>query len=333
MLTFIQTLFPFLQRKDMSFASATIGGLALVLMVISGSTSTVFAKILAGGFSPLSLLFVSEFITLAFTVLSFGLVPLLWHLIQIRKIQILPLILTCLSNSVFAPILVFIGLRYTNAVNAELFLSSNNLFMFLLAIFLLNERITRTHVLATSAILCGILIVALRGFTQDIVFSVGDAYILGGSLLYASGTILFKMKLEHMHPEVFIFSRGLTAMVCYFLSAPFMEHTFVDELQHIGPYILIILLCYGFISRFVHLMSFYEAIERVQVHIVSLILPLSTIGSLVFAHFYLGDVIAWYHILGAICIISGTVIMRFTHPHFSAEKLEAHLKDSNRPHV
>jgi len=302
-------------------------------MVLSGSTSTTFAKILAGHFSPFSLLFVSEFITLIFTVLSFGLVPLLRQLTKLEKGEIVPLILTCLSNSVFAPILIFIGLRYTNAVNAELFLSSNTLFMFLLAILLLNERITRTHILAISAIICGILIVALRGFTQDFVFSIGDVYILGGSLLYASGAILFKMRLATMKPEGFIFSRGLVALCCFFVSAPFMEHTFITELENIGPYVVSILLCYGFIARFVNLMSFYEALERIPVHIVSIILPLSTIGSLIFAHLYLGDALHWYHLLGAAFILGGTVIMRFTHPHFSNDKLKAHLKDSTRAHV
>lgn len=333
MFAYIASFFPSFERRDTRLTSTTIGGVALVLMILSGSTSTTFAKILAGSFSPISLLFVSELITLIFTTLSFGLVPLVTHLIKLQKREMLPLLLTCLSNSVLAPILIFIGLRYTNAVNAELFLASNNLFLFLFAIGLLNEKITRTHILATASIIVGILAVALRGFTQGLALSTGDLFILGGSLLYASGTILYKLHLEHMKPEQFIFARGIVAMCCFFLSAPFMQHTFMDELENISFYVLGILLCYGFIARFIHLMSFYEAIERIQVHIVSLLLPLSTVGSLIFAHMYLGEPIYWFHILGAIGILGGTIIMRFSHPHFSEEKLEAHLKDSTRQHV
>lgn len=319
--------FPFLiLRKSTVPRASLIGVIALTVTVLTGSTTTTFSKILSESLSPFSLLFISEFITLAFTIFSFGFINLIEEFLAIKKRDYFPILLVGVANSVLAPVLIFTGLRYTSAVNGELSLGSNILFMFIFAGLFLRENISRAHIVAAGTVFFGLVMVALRGFTSGFSPAPGDLLIVLGSLLYASGTIIFKLRLSALQPDVFLFCRGLVAITAFFLTAPFMETTLLSDLQGLPTMILIVLFAYGFFSRFLGLISFYEAIERMQIHFVSLFLPFSTIGSILFAHLYLGDAIEWFHIVGAISICSGSVILRLPTPHMNVEQVKTNLK-------
>ena len=69
---------PFLGKKaKLTAARRKIGWVFLAVSILAGSTSPSFAKQLTTSFSPLSLLFVSEILLITFSMLSFGLVPII----------------------------------------------------------------------------------------------------------------------------------------------------------------------------------------------------------------------------------------------------------------
>lgn len=320
-------------RRKRRMRSQTIGWISLWFVIIAGSTSTPFAKQLSGSLSPVSLLFLSELIALAFTVLSFGFIPLFEEIAKVKSNKLFAMITVGLLNSIIAPLLVFSGIQQTAAVNAELFIRAHTFFLFMLSIILLHEKINRTHILACSSIFFGILIVALRGFSNGLAMQTGDLLILSGALTYAVGGIIFKKQLRTMHPEVVIFFRGIIALTFFIILLPILKNNLVEEITnfpliHIGAAI-----GYGFISRFLYLFSYYEAMERLEVHTVSLILPLITVGSLGFSAVYLGESIQWFHVLGAMFIIGGTLIMHFSGGFMSGKRLEHHLRHHQRHHI
>lgn len=96
----------------------------------------------------------------------------------------------------------------------------------------------------------------------------------------------------------------------FFISSPFMNHTFIEELTSVEPALFTTVVGYGFISCFLSMFCFYEAVEHLPAHTISVGLPLISIGSILFANLYLGETLTWYHVAGAIMLVSGTIMMR-----------------------
>ncbi len=313
--------------------SKIIGWTALAAAILAASTSTTFAKILTTSLSPLTLLLLSESIVLFFTVLSFGFVPLFEEIVKIKSKYVLPLLVVGLCNSVIAPMLVFSGLHLSKAVNAELFLRSYSFFLFIYATIFLKERTNRTDILALLCMLFGIMIVALRGFSGPLVIARGDILILTGAFIYALGGAVFKKHLTKLHPEVVLFSRGVMAVAFFCVVAPIIQHPFLEEIKVFPIALVGALVGYGFLSRFIYLFGFYESMERLSAHTVSLFLPLVTVGALFFSHMYLKESVYWYHITGGLFIILGSIIIQYSSTHYKGKHLDRHMRHSNRHHI
>lgn len=326
----ITGIFPWHREKT---SSKTLGWVALTVAIIAGSTSVTFAAALAGALSPLSMLFISEALTMLFTVLSFGLFPIVRKIIRLKQKNILHILLVGLSNSVIAPLLAFTGLRMTGPINAELFIRAEDIFLVLLAVAVLGEKLKKQHILGALCVLLGVAVVSLRGFSEAITVSRGDMYILLAAGFYACGGILYKKKLHTVEPELMIFCRTCIALSIFFLSSPFMHHTLLEELRHFPTELIIALLGYGFLARFVNLFSFYESIERLPVRTVSLLLNLGLVGSIGFAHVYLGAAILPYHLAGAGFILIGSLFMELESITGRKMNFAAHLKHKHRSHV
>lgn len=323
---------PFIRRQNFVGVEA-IGWTSFVLSIITGATSTPFAKQLSGFISPISMVFLSELSVLCFMVLSFGLVPLIRAVFRIHRDAIVPLLGFSILNSIIAPILVFIGMQQTSAVNSELFLRSQTVFLLFFAAILLQEKIRREHILAGSIVLFGILMISLKGFTTGMVFAKGDLLIIAGALVYAFGTALIKKSIHSVHPEVALFFRGMVALSFFFVSSPFMRHTFLQELSAVPPHLFNAAVGYAFISCFLSLFCFYEAVERLDARTISIGLPVMSIGSIVFAHFYLGESLLWYHIFGAFFIVSGIIVMRVFDGISTEKELEQHYVSGYQRHI
>src|SRR3989344_7796485 len=95
-----QTISFTLPWRRQTTSSNALGWIALSVAILAGSTSVTFATALAGALSPLSMLFISEALAMLFTVLSFGLFPLLRRITKLKRKQMLPIFLVGVSNSV-----------------------------------------------------------------------------------------------------------------------------------------------------------------------------------------------------------------------------------------
>lgn len=323
----------FLPWQQTKPSSQAIGWSALGVCILAGATSVTFASALAGALSPLSMLFISEALAMLFTVLSFGLFPILSKVTRIPKKLWTSILFVGLSNSVIAPLLAFTGLRMTGPINAELFIRAEDIFLVLLAVTFLGEKLKKQHIVGALCVLFGVVIVTLRGFTEAITLARGDGYILLAAAFYAFGGILYKKKLHAVEPEITIFCRTCTALAVFFLTAPFMPSTLVDELQHLPSTLIVALVGYGFLARFLNLFSFYEAIDRLPVRTVSLLLNLGLILSIGFAHVYLGASILPFHIAGAGFILIGSVFMEIESITKQEWHCAAHMKHKHRSHV
>ncbi len=305
-------------------SSRAIGWIALFICIFSASTYNAFAKTLTGSLSPLTLFFLSELLTGFFVVLSYGVMPILRSIAKIKKRSILPLICIGFTNGTIAPLLLFPGLRMSSAVNASLFGNMEMMFLIILAVFVLKEKFRREHFLSVSTMLAGMLIIALRGFTEGLHFYPGDALLVLSSLSFATGSIIFRKYLHRTEPHLILFVRATVAVSCYFLISPFLSHPLIEEIKLFPLALLPVLIGFAFISRFLNIFSFYEALDRLPVTVVSLFSNLTVVSSILFASWMLGEPIFGYHILGGALLILGALILEIAGVHPNHKHLEQH---------
>jgi drug/metabolite transporter (DMT)-like permease len=231
-----------------------------------------------------------------------------------------------LCNGTIAPLLLFTGLRMSTAVNASLFANMEPVFMLILAVFILHETFRRQHALSALTIIGGVLMISLRGFSENLHTNPGDALLILSSFCFAVGSIVFRKKLHHCQPHLVLFGRTVMAMSCFFLVSPFIEHPLISEIRAFPLAIVPVLLGFGFVSRFLNVFSFYEALDRLPVTTVSLMNNVAIITSVLFTWWVLHEPIEWYHLLGGALIVLGALLLEISGLHPTKTHLERHLR-------
>lgn len=323
---------PFIQSQSTYTRSQIIGWSTLIIGLLAGSTFSAFAKQLGTALSPISLLFIGESMIILFIFLSFGGIRLFDEIHRLKKNDILPLFLIGMLAT-FGLLLLFTGLHSTTATNVELFSRTETLFLVLLATLFLGERLTRMHLIGGVFIIVGVSTVALRGFTETLTLQSGDMLILSGALVFAIVSAIFKKYASHLPPELVLFCRSATAVLTFFLLSPFIEHPFIEELQSLPVRLIPSLIGFGFLARFVSVLSFYEAVERLPITTISFVLPLGMVLGVLFAHLYLGEPLLPYHLIGGVLILSGIFSMRINGVHATEEHAISIIKQHHRQHL
>ncbi len=307
-------------------SSSAIGWLALATSTLAAATYSPFAKSLSPLLSPLSLIFVSECLVLAFVFLSFGALPVLKTCLRLRRTDIMWLLCIGSLNGIVGPMLWFTGLSLTSVVNASFFGKTELMFMLPLAAWFLGERITRTHIMALCTIFAGLILISLQGFSQSLSIQLGDAIIVLSTLTFACGTCLYRKHLRHIEPHIALASRSVIAVSAFFFISPFIQHPFIAEVLSLPGTLLPILLAFGFVSRFVNSVAYYEALDRLPVSTISLVCSLDVILTTTVAYAMLGEQVYWYHFVGGAFVIMGTLLLEFIGTHPNDAELERHLK-------
>ncbi|MFH1444328.1 MAG: DMT family transporter [Candidatus Peregrinibacteria bacterium] len=319
---------PAVRMRQRRMCSATIGWIALITMILAGSTTAAFGKQLTEFFSPLSMLFLSEIMLLLFAVLSFGFFPIIKKLRRVRLHLILPLAVASVFNGILAPIFWFTGLERTFAINSQLFTNSETIFLIVFAMLAMHTYPKRAQWFGGAIIFLGLLTVALRGFSEGMTLASGDAFIILAGCFFALGGVVIRKYLRRLEPQVIIVVRSCCAIGFFFLLSPFIQHPFAFELSMFPLAYLGVLIGYGLISRFLLVLSYYESIERLPLATVSLLGTLTVASGLLFSHLYLGEPVTWYQGIGASLIISGAAVMQWG----NLRKLQDHVRHYLQTH-
>ena len=319
---------PFIEWRRETLGQKAIGGIALAVSILAGSTFAGFAKHLSTALSPLSLLFVSELLTLFFVLLSFGLIPTIKQLRHMDRTNIIALITIALLTGVVGPFLWFAGISGTTAINSGFFSRMEMVFMLILARIFLGEQLTKAHISAMIAILAGIMTISFQGFTDGLKVLPGDILIVFGALAYGMAHILYRRYLHNIEPQLALFMRSAFAIAIFFIVSPFIEQPFIEEIRSLPSGLIPVLLGFAFISRFLNSISYYEAIDHLAISTVSLLSALTIITSALFAWIYLGEPLYGYHIAGGMFILLGTLLLEIlrTRPHIDPQHVEMQLK-------
>ncbi len=299
---------PFVRWERRSYSDVAIGAIALTVSILAGSTFNAFSKQLSEEIAPLSLIFVSEVLTMMFALLAYGLIPTIRKLKRLNGFQWRMILAVAFFTGIAGPFLWFSGISYTTAINAGFYSRIDLVFMILLAHFALKETLSRMHWASMLTIFAGIITITLHGFTDGIDFRTGDTFIMLSVLFYSVGHILYRKYLHDIDAYLPLFMRSVCAVALFLLLSPFMTIPFIDQLMSMPIAFIPALLGFAFISRFLNSVMFYQAVNRLSMTIVSLVSSLSLVGSTLFASLYLGEVLHWYHVAGALLIVGGSVI-------------------------
>ncbi|MDD4319804.1 MAG: DMT family transporter [Candidatus Peribacteraceae bacterium] len=322
-----------LWRKSERSADA-LGWSALAGTIAAGSTYNAFAKVLTDSLSPLSLVILGELLALLFLVLWFGAVPLLRECRALPRRTIMPLLAVGLLSGTIAPLLLFAGLRETGAVNAVLFGNTEMLFLLLLAVAVLGERLEPSHYLSIAAIAFGIVFIAFRGFTEQLSFQRSDLLLILASFTFSVGSLVFRRYLHEVPSHTVILSRSLVALVGLLFVSFFLPSPFLRETQALHPGLFPTLLGFVLISRLLSLSCFYKALDHLPVSSISLFSNLHIITSILFTHWFLGEPVFGYQVAGGAFIIFGAVLLELTGRHHpSPQHQEAHLEQRHSHRV
>jgi len=319
-------------RKERLSARA-IGWIAFSVMIVAGSTYNSFAKSLGTALSPFSLVFVSEVLAAFYIIVSFGLIPTLQSLKKFDKRKILPILGIGVTSATTAPVLLFAGLDRSSAVNATLFANTEMLFLIVLACLFLNERLSRRQILPMVGILFGVLVITFRGFTEGFTFYRGDFMLILSSLTYAAGDLIFRKYLHDMHAHLVVLLRALIVIATFPVILYFTGHPLNDEIASFPLELIGVLIGFTFISRYLNIMCFYQALDKLPVTTFSLSSNLSILTATAFAAWYLKEPVHLYHVVGGAFIVGGLILLERIGAHPSPKHHEAHLRQRNAQRV
>lgn len=305
---------------------AGVGYLALSTSILAGATYNSFAKALSPALTPLSLVFVSELLVLLFVLVTFGALPILRTCASLKGKDLAWLVVAGLLNGLVAPALWFTGLSLTTAVNAGFFSKIEMVFLMGCAALFLGERITRTHVVAMATMLAGMSVISLRGFTDGLHVQAGDLIVVCAALTFATGSVLCRKYLRHVRPHILLGARSGTAIAGFLLLTPFIPRSLAGEVAALPAALVPALVGFGFISRFVNSVAFYEALKRLPISTISLSLAIDVILGTAVAWAMLGEALHWYHFLGGGFILLGILLLELLGTHPTEEALEHHVR-------
>lgn len=323
----------FISLPRIRLSSEAIGWAAMCVMLLATATYYSFAKELSAALTPSSLLFLSEFLTAIFILLSFGFFPVMRSLAQLSRRQTVALLILSLSSGFLAPTFLYWGLRSTSAVNGTLFGNTEMLFFLLLSIAFLRERIHRRHIVSLCIMALGIIVLSLRGFSEEFRLYPGDALLILSSLSYSVGDLLFRKELHAFDTSAIVLVRSAVAMAGCVLVALLAPASIVAEVRAFPIALLPILFGFAFFSRFINILCFYQTIDRLPVSTVSVLSNLSILFSVAFASWFLAEPILSYQILGGGLIIAGAVILEVAGRHPTEAHHIAHLRQRHAHRV
>lgn len=179
----------------------TVRGFFLLTVVsLVGSGAAITGDLLADELPPVTL---AAFRFLLATVF-------LYAVLIIKKEQVylylrdLPLfIILALTGIVFYNILLFYGLRFTDAVNCSIITATSSLTMFLLAVLFLKEKFRLRHLCGVLLSIGGVLVVITGGSLDALIhlsMNAGDLIILSTTIMWALYSILGKKLMSRYSP-------------------------------------------------------------------------------------------------------------------------------------
>jgi len=233
------------------------------------------------------------------------------------KLQLKPRdLLTILPLAVFYPSMFFAfqayGLQFTSSAEAGIIHATVPIFTMIAAAYFLKERTTKVQKLATLLSVAGVIFIfVMKGTSIDISNVKGTLLILLSALSLAGYSVLARKLSGRM--KVMTMTYMMTAI-------GFLVFNFIAVSQHIAkgtishyfdpfasPVFLMSILYLGVLSSLISSLLSNYALSKLEASKVSVFNHLATLVSVIGGFAFLGEKLAYYHLIGAAVIVVGVL--------------------------
>ena len=224
----------------------------------------------------------------------------------IFKKEYMILILTALFGSVTAPALYLSGLNRITAVNAALLTNVEILFIIVIGIFFLKEKVHRKDILGFALLLLGAVFLSTNDL-KDLSFNqnlLGSLLVISASFFWSLDTSLSKF-LSHKQNIIFItaIKSGIGGLILLAISL-IMGLSFTLPLFRVPLLLFIGLVCVSF-----SLVLIYYSLRIIGSTRTGSIFALSSLFGAITAYFALGEPLTLLRIFFGLLMILGVFIL------------------------
>jgi len=255
----------------------------------------------------------SEVFFAALTTLIYGLARR--ELVKFNRKNVGRLLVLGLVGTVFAPLMYFLGLTYTFAVNASLIAHLQPLFIAIFGFYFLNEKLHKHDLIAGILIIFAAVIITSRTADNLISFKVGnfgDLIVFFAMLSWAIVAVPGKQLTREMSSALIVCSRFLIASAAFIPILLCLNQFAVSSIYQV---LLGLSVGLGYIF-------YYEGLKRVKASQVALAELSSPFFTMVFAWYFLGEVVTPIQMIGVILLILGLYILTQERPVVEPSKSE-----------
>ncbi|WP_019241638.1 MULTISPECIES: DMT family transporter [Bacillus] len=206
--------------------------------------------------------------------------------------------------------LIYISLHWTTSINAAVINPITPIFIAILSIIILSEKITRSQVLGIIFSIIGVLFTISRGSLDNITsftFNKGDLLVLIAVLIWALYSIYVK-KYANILPTYTSFY--ITTFIGLIMLAPFFLYEMARSTQHIiwNPTSISIIFYVGFFAAVIAFLCWNNGVAKVGAAKAGIYLNLLPIFAAILAPLLTDEVIRWYQIVGGVIVIFSVII-------------------------
>ncbi|HEX9443319.1 MAG TPA: EamA family transporter [Candidatus Binatia bacterium] len=221
----------------------------------------------------------------------------------------LPLLLMSLTGVFAFNAVLYIGLRYTSAINATLVNATTPITTTLIARLLIREEITRRRVVGIALSFAGIGWIVGRGSLAALAgldFNPGDVIVFCATSLWGFYMVMAKPMMRRMSPLTLTSVTTVVGAAFLIPAAALELHSHpVDLLQ---TEIILAILYLGIFPSFLSFLLWNRSIRIFGPSRASLAYNTLPLFAVVLSEIFLGEPLKGYQIAGGIVIIAGVII-------------------------
>jgi len=290
-----------MKNKTLVYATC----LALTTALISGFSNFLNKIAVTAIKNPIVFTTLKNIVVAVFIIGAILILKKLPEILSLNKKQIIKLILIGIIGGSLPFALFFTGLTMTSAINASLIHKSLFIWVLILAIPLLKERISKMQWLGIGAIFAANLIIG--GFT-GFKYNTGELMILAATILWAIENIIAKIALKDISSLTVAGARmaigSLILLSFVFVKGGTSTMFSLNQTQWLWTLIPAVLL-------FGYVITWYAALKRAPVTYVAILLVPATLITNVLSAIFITRAFTLTQFISAGLFIFGTIIVIF----------------------
>jgi drug/metabolite transporter (DMT)-like permease len=203
----------------------------------------------------------------------------------------------------------WLGLHYTTATSATLYLSTSPIFILLLAAPLLGESIRPRQWTGVATSLLGVIVIAARGNLEGLAtlsINVGDLLALGSMAMWAAYTVFLRLRRDALNTLEFL------TMVCAFglvWTAPWLLWDAAHGMRLLLSTRGALAVAYSAIgSLLLAYAGWSYVVARLGAARAGVSMHLMPALGVLMAMLFLGELPSWFHFVGTALILSGVAL-------------------------